>query len=353
MDQKEWRHLRDTNKNFLDFTYYNKCRKLQKELTHNPDPNAKVIHHLRDTEEQRKYNDEHYEMWGFNEDGTFEYGKYVIFVTKEEHTNIHSHSDETKQKMSDSRKGENCYWYGKHRDAATKEKLSIACKGKTSGKNNGMYGKHHTEETKEFLSKTNLGKKHSDETKKKISESNKLNYTDERKQAISIANKNKVLSDETKEKISNANKGKVRSDETKKKLSKALKDRYANMTDEEKEAISAARKKWYASLSDEDKEKLLGNRKGKSLSDEHKQHISAGLKGRVLSNETRAKISASNKGKQQPPLSKSAREIISKKSKEHLAIVKELYLLHKQSGGTLKWNEFQKQVKLLYPEQFK
>lgn len=354
MDQKEWRHLRDTNKNFLDFTYYNQCRKLQKSLNHNSDPNAVVIHHLRDTEEQRKYNDEHYEMWGFNEDGTFEYGKYVIFVTKEEHTNIHKCSEETKQKMSESRKGENCYWYGKHRDAVTKEKISNACKGKTSGEKNGMYGKHHTDETKEALRKANLGKHNSNETRKKISESNRLNYTDERKHAVSIANKNKVLSDETKEKISNANKGKIRSDETKKKLSKALKDRYANMTTEEKEAISAARKEWYASLSDEDKLKLSrNNRKGKQLSDEQKQRISASLKGRIVSDETRAKISASNKGKQQPPPSEAARMIISKKSKERLAIVKELYLLHKQSGGTLKWNEFQKQVKLLYPEQFK
>lgn len=355
MDQKEWRRLRDTNKNFLDFTYYNKCRKLQKELIHNPDPNAKVIHHLRDTEEQRNYNDEHYEFWGFNQDGTFEYGKYVIFVTKEEHTNIHSHSDETKKKMSDSRKGENCYWYGKHRDAATKEKISNACKGKWAGKNNPFYGKQHSDETKNKISESKI-KFYENNPNFSSGENNPMygkHHTEEAKHKISEASKNKVLSDETKEKISNANKGKVRSDETKKKLSKALKDRYANMTDEEKEVRNAAWKKWYASLSDEDKEKLLGNRKGKSLSDEHKQHISAGLKGRVLSDETKAKISASNKGKQQPPLSESARKIISKKSKEHLATVKELYLLHKQSGGTLKWNEFQKQVKLLYPEQFK
>ena len=36
-----------------------------------------VVHHRDDTEECCKYNEEHYELWGFNLDGTFEYGKYI------------------------------------------------------------------------------------------------------------------------------------------------------------------------------------------------------------------------------------------------------------------------------------
>lgn len=345
MNQKEWRYLRDNHKELLDFTHYNNTRKIQKSLQYNTDPNAKVIHHLRDTEEQRKYNDEHYELWGHNLDGTFEYGKYVTFVTEEWHSDYHKHSEETRKKMSDSRKGEKCYWYGKHRDTTTKEKLSIACKGKTSGKNNGMYGKHHSDEAKEKLRNANLGKKHSDEAKKKISESNKLNYTDERRQSISAANKGKKLSDETKKKISDANKGKTHSDETKKLLSEIHKNRYKNMTTEEREHLGHA-------FSDEHKQHISNALKGRSLSDEHKKHISDSLKGRILSDETRAKISASNKGRKLPPLSNEAKAIISEKSKESLAIVKELYMLHKQSGGTLKWNDFQRQVKMLYPERF-
>lgn len=329
----------------LDFTHYNNTRKIQKSLQYNTDPNAKVIHHLRDTEEQRKYNDEHYELWGHNLDGTFEYGKYVTFVTEEWHSDYHKHSEETRKKMSDSRKGEKCYWYGKHRDTTTKEKLSIACKGKTSGKNNGMYGKHRTDEAKEKLRNANLGKKHSDEAKKKISESNKLNYTDEHRQAINAANKGKKLSDETKKKISDANKGKTHSDETKKLLSEIHKNRYKNMTTEEREHLGHT-------FSDEQKQHISNALKGRSLSDEHKKHISDSLKGRILSDETRAKISASNKGRKLPPLSNEAKAIISEKSKENLAIVKELYMLHKQSGGTLKWNDFQRQVKMLYPERF-
>ena len=86
--------------------YDNASREIQRSLRYNRDPNAIVRHHLRDTEEQRKYNDEHYELWGFeiDENGNehFEYGKYIIFITPEEHTKIHSVSDETKKKLSES-----------------------------------------------------------------------------------------------------------------------------------------------------------------------------------------------------------------------------------------------------------
>lgn len=102
MNQKTWKDYCNTNKSLIDFSFYNRVRNIQKSFHHNPDPNAVVIHHLRDTEEQRKYNDEHYELWGFeiDENGNeyFEYGKYVVFITKEEHTEIHKLSEETKKK---------------------------------------------------------------------------------------------------------------------------------------------------------------------------------------------------------------------------------------------------------------
>lgn len=96
MNRKEWKASDISNK----FEWYNKARKLQKSLQYNSDPSAIVIHHLRNTEEQRNYNDEHYELWGHNLDGSFEYGRYVIFVTKEEHLEIHSCSEETRAKVS-------------------------------------------------------------------------------------------------------------------------------------------------------------------------------------------------------------------------------------------------------------
>ena len=83
-------------------------REIQKSLKYNTDPKATVRHHLRDTEEQRKYNDEHYELWGFeiDENGNehFEYGKYIIFVTEEWHNNYHHCSEETRKKRSESLK---------------------------------------------------------------------------------------------------------------------------------------------------------------------------------------------------------------------------------------------------------
>lgn len=73
-----------------------------------------VVHHLDDTEECRKYNEAHYELWGFNEDGSFEYGKYVVFMSRKDHLSYHAkqrigernpfyrhkHSDEFRQNTS-------------------------------------------------------------------------------------------------------------------------------------------------------------------------------------------------------------------------------------------------------------
>ena len=86
-----------------------------------------VVHHRDDTEETYKYNTEHYERWGCNEDGTFEYGKYVIFMTSAEHNKYHhtnkSVSEETRAKMSVAQKG-------KKRSEETLAKMSVAQKGK-------------------------------------------------------------------------------------------------------------------------------------------------------------------------------------------------------------------------------
>ena len=65
MNQKEWKK---SGKFPGKYKWYNLTRKFQRSLCYEQDPNATVIHHLRDTEEQRKYNDEHYELWGFEID---------------------------------------------------------------------------------------------------------------------------------------------------------------------------------------------------------------------------------------------------------------------------------------------
>lgn len=235
-----------------------KAKRLQRSLKYNNDPNANCIHHLQDTEEQIKYNDEHYEYFGFNEDGTFEYGKYVIFVTKEWHDNYHRNSALTKQHISDGCKQvwqrdgyreymskvhsdyykdnpeaiENMkafakeYWTNKRRVEAseqrsqyycdhpeTKELISQNRKGKCVGKDHPFYGKHHT-----------------DETKNKISISQKANMTDEHRKVISEATKEAMKDPIIRQKIidantgeNNPNYGKPRDDETRSKISESKK----------------------------------------------------------------------------------------------------------------------------------
>ena len=153
MNQKEWKK---SGKFPGKYSWYNKTRKLQRSLQYSTDPKASIIHHLRDTEEQRKYNDEHYELWGHNLDGTFEYGKYVVFWTKEAHDAYHAESEETRKKNSEGVKasitperrkrmreaqlGDKNSMYGKRGELAT-------CYGRC-GELHPMYGKHHTDESK-------------------------------------------------------------------------------------------------------------------------------------------------------------------------------------------------------------
>ena len=66
MNQKEWREFCKINRSKAYYLYNKVTKKrLSKEFESDSrtDKDARVIHHLRDTEEQRKYNDEHYELW--------------------------------------------------------------------------------------------------------------------------------------------------------------------------------------------------------------------------------------------------------------------------------------------------
>lgn len=68
-------------------------------------------------------------------------------------TGIHP-SDDTRNKMSVSRKGEKNFFYGKHHTPETKKLLSEINKARdNTGENNPFYGKHHTEEVRKMLSK--------------------------------------------------------------------------------------------------------------------------------------------------------------------------------------------------------
>ena len=110
-----------------------------------------VVHHRDDTEEFRKYNEEHYELFGFeiDENGIlkFEEGKYVQFMTLAKHNTHHN-------------KGK----------PALNKGLSLP---NQSGENHHLYGKHHSEESKRRISSTLKGRKLPQETKDKMSEAHK------------------------------------------------------------------------------------------------------------------------------------------------------------------------------------
>jgi hypothetical protein len=115
-------------------------------------------------------------------------------------------SEETKLKMSKTRKGKS--FSGEH-----KRKISEA-------------KKQQTEETRKKISQANRGKKRSEEQRKLMSERVKgRKHSEETKKKMSEKRKGRVFSEEHKQKIREALSGIKRSEETKKKISEASKGR--------------------------------------------------------------------------------------------------------------------------------
>ena len=79
------------------------------------------------------------------------------------------HTEATKRKMGESRKGEKNCWFGKHLPEETRRKISEAKRGEKSH----LFGKHHSAETKRKMSEANRGKPKSPEHRQKISEAHK------------------------------------------------------------------------------------------------------------------------------------------------------------------------------------
>lgn len=118
-----------------------------------------------------------------------------------------THSEETKQKMSEIKSGEKSPWFGKRHTEETKQKMKTSAIGRT-----------HTEESKKKMSLKQTGRICSDETRKKMS----------------LSRQN--VSQETREKIGKSSKGRIVSEETRKKLSKALTGRSSSQIKRNKEA---------------------------------------------------------------------------------------------------------------------
>lgn len=290
MNMKEWRKA--CGEGWAPRKYDNLCRAEQKSLKYNPDPNATVRHHLRDTEEQRKYNDEHYELWGFeiDENGNehFEYGKYMIFVTYEEHTKLHHVSEETRLKLSNSLKMFYTTDEGKlnaklRMTDAVKSKISTSVKATMTEEHRQLLSdiakENMTDERKELIRQATKDAMSNTEIRKKISDG-KLGkpLSEEHKKAISEGGKGRVVSKETREKISKIHKGKTVSDETRQRLSEASKMVWENEDYRKYQSdIRKGKTPWNKGvpMTEEQKGKLSAAKKGKSnpFNDEHKKKI--------------------------------------------------------------------------------
>jgi len=105
----------------------------------------------------------------------------------------------------------------------------------------GSSGFTHSEETKNKMSQTRKGKVPSEETRNKIGERQKGKVIPEyQKNKISQSHKGKKHSEETKKKMSEMRKGRTLSDEHKKKLSESRKG--IQYSEETKKKMSEARK---------------------------------------------------------------------------------------------------------------
>ena len=106
----------------------------------------------------------------------------LVFMKVGEHMTLHwigntfnkgKHpSVESRQKMSEARKGENHPFFGKHFSEEHRQKIAAAKRGD----NNPNFGKHLSEETRKKLSEALKGKHPSAEARQKMSEANKGNH---------------------------------------------------------------------------------------------------------------------------------------------------------------------------------
>jgi hypothetical protein len=130
------------------------------------------------------------------------------------------HSEETKIKMSEARKGEKNHNYGKTFSEEHKRKISEAHKGRT-----------HSEKSRRNMSEAHKGKTFSEEHKRKISEVKKgenhylygKTHSEETKRKMSRTRKGKTFSEEHKRKISEGKRNP--SEETRRKMRDASKGR--------------------------------------------------------------------------------------------------------------------------------
>ena len=213
MNQKQWKieSRKVSKENKKEFFYFRNLA--VKELGA---CKGYVIHHLRDTEEQRTFNDTYYERWGFDFDCVC---KYCVLMKVEDHRLYHTLSEETRKKIGDSNRA----------TKSTKE-----YKDKVSGKNSSHYGKHFhlPNETKAKISLKRTEYLKDENNRKAISIAMKEYYknnprTEDDNRKTSEATKKAMADPNIRKKISERHKGntyrkgKRLSEESKKKISES------------------------------------------------------------------------------------------------------------------------------------
>jgi len=113
-------------------------------------------------------------------------------------------SDESKQKISISRKGkcigEKNSQFGKERSDEHRKRLSISRKGKGIGKENSQFGKERSDEHRKRLSSSLKGR---------VAWNKGIHMSDEQKKKISISRKGKCMGNKHTLGVSPWNKGKI------------------------------------------------------------------------------------------------------------------------------------------------
>ena len=115
-----------------NYNYKKACHeRLREYLLENNLSGEWVVHHRDDTPETIAYNAQYYNRWGYNADGSFEYGKYVVFMTKGDHTKYH-HTGNRKigENISKALKGRIGSMTGKKHSLETRAKQSLAARGR-------------------------------------------------------------------------------------------------------------------------------------------------------------------------------------------------------------------------------
>lgn len=338
MNRKEWKILCKVDKGKARF-WYNKTRKklLSKEFESDErtDKDAKVIHHLRDTEEQRNYNDEHYELFGFevdeNGNESFTYGKYVVFWTREHHTEYHKCSEETRKKISESLKGR------------------IFSESHRKNLSNSLIGHSVLEETREKLRIASAGHTHSEETKFLISEASKEHWANsDYREKVIASSKESWKNDEARRlATSNRFKGKRLSEEHKQKLREANSGENNPMygTHPSAETLEKRSKAISAAMTEDVRRRISAHMPDRHGENNPMYGKTSAMNGKHHSEETRKKISDNTKAALDNPEVKDRLSAGGKKGGK-IALERSIqYEEYKNTGGTLRWNEFQSALK--------